>query len=115
VHLDERGATRLDKPALDPLDGKEPPDCGLLPLWLDDTNDEFGAVSLAVFIRYREDVQRELERLGLSPLEAVQRVVTVFERAHANRASVPPETSLRERLLLVAREVARAPNWRASP
>jgi hypothetical protein len=76
----------------------------LLARWLDEANDDAGAASVAVFIRYREAVRGELERLGLSPLDAVQQVGTVFHRAQEERADLAP-LPLRERLITVAREV----------
>jgi hypothetical protein len=56
----------------------------LLARWLNETNDDTGAASVAVLIRYREAVRGELERLGLSPLDAVQQVGT--SRRRENRA-----------------------------
>lgn len=82
----------------------ELPDDELLARWLNEANDDAGAASVAVFIRYREAVRGELEWLGLSPLDAVQQIDTVFHRAQEERADLDP-LPLRERLITVAREV----------
>ncbi|HEU0298780.1 MAG TPA: hypothetical protein VFR37_04980 [Longimicrobium sp.] len=78
---------------------------------MNERDDDTGATSVAVFIRYRELVRTELERAGLAPLEAVKRVGTVFFLAQESRPEIPAETPLRERLLIVAREVANDPDW----
>jgi hypothetical protein len=83
----------------------------LLARWLNERDDDTGATSVAVFIRYRELVRTELERAGLAPLEAVKRVGTVFFVAQGVRPGIPAETPLRERLLIVAREVGTDPDW----
>jgi hypothetical protein len=84
-------------------------DAELLSRWLDEANDDAGAASMTVFKRYRELVRIELERLGgLSSLDAVQRVATVFHRAQDARANLAGLT-LRDRLVAVAREVAGPP------
>jgi hypothetical protein len=80
-------------------------DADLLARWLDEANDDAGESSVAVFIRYREVVRTELEQVGgLSPLDAVQMVGTVFHRAQEARADLAG-LPLRERLAAVAREV----------
>lgn len=76
----------------------------LLARWLNEANDDAGAASVGVFIRYREAVRIELERLGLSPMDAVQQVGMVFHRAQEDRTHLAP-LPLRERLITVAREV----------
>jgi hypothetical protein len=90
----------------DETGGRGRSDADLLTRWLDEANDDAGASSVAVFIRYREVVRAELEQVGgLAPLHAVQKVGTVFHRAQEARpdlAGLP----LRERLVTVAREVA---------
>lgn len=83
----------------------------LLSRWLDERYEDTGATSVAVFIRHREAVRMELESAGLAPLDAVQRVGTVFHRAQGERPDIPSDTPLRERLLIVAREVGSDPNW----
>ncbi len=83
----------------------------LLSRWLDERYDDAGATSVAVFIRHREAVRMELESVGLAPLEAVQRVETVFHLAQGERPDIPSDTPLRERLLIVAREVGSDANW----
>lgn len=91
--------------------GGGPSDDELLRRWLDDRHDDAGATSVAVFRRYREAVRLELEGVGLAPLDAVQRVETVFHLAQGERPDIPSDTPLRERLLIVAREVGSDPNW----
>jgi hypothetical protein len=73
----------------------------VLSRWVNEP-DEDGAITLVVFRRYRVAVRSELEAGGLSPPEAVRMVATVL--LHARHAR--PETTLRDRLLSVAREVA---------
>lgn len=94
----------MDAPTSDQVGGRGLSDDELLARWLDEANDDAGAVSVAVFIRYREAVRAELERLGLSPLDAVQQVNTVFHRAQEKRTDLAP-LPLRERLITVAREL----------
>jgi hypothetical protein len=95
--------------APDQSGGRGLSDDELLVRWLNEANDDGGAASIAVFIRYREAVRLELERLGLSPLGAVQQVSTVFHKSQEERADLAP-LSLRERLITVAREVTELPN-----
>lgn len=94
-----------------PEGGRGLTDGELLSRWLDERNDDDGAMSVVVFIRYRELVRVELERAGLTPLNAVERVSTVFHLAQGNHPHIPPDTPLRERLLTIAREVGIDPNW----
>lgn len=47
----------------------------------------------------------------LPPLDAVKRVGTVFFVAQGVRPDIPAGTPLRERLLIVAREVGNDPDW----
>lgn len=95
---------RSDRPA-----ARGHSDADLLVHWLAEANDGAGAASLAVFMRYRALVTTELERVGgLSPMDAVRRVATVFHRARAPRADLVG-LSLRDRLVAVAREVADNP------
>jgi len=77
----------------------------LLARWLDEANDDAGVASLAVFIRYRDAVRSELERMGLAPLHAVGEVSSVFHKAQEERTDLA-HLPLRERLITVAREVA---------
>jgi hypothetical protein len=77
----------------------------LLARWLDQADDDGGASSLAVFMRYRDAVRSELERMGLAPLHAVQEVSSVFHKAREERADLA-RLSLHDRLMTVAREVA---------
>jgi hypothetical protein len=94
---------RMDAPAPGgPPDGSLS-DHVLLTRWLDESYEDAGATSVAVFIRYRELVRTALERAGLAPLDAVKRVGTVFHRAQGHRPDIPANRSLRERLLTVAR------------
>lgn len=99
------------EPGASPDEGWGLSDGELLAQWLNERDDDDGAASVAVFIRYRELVRTELERTGLVPLEAVKRVGTVFFIAHGSRPDIPDETPLRERLLAVAREVGNDPDW----
>lgn len=102
----ELTGSRLDVTSPDETGGRGLLDADLLARWLDEANDDAGASSVAVFIRYREVVRTELEQVGgLSPLDAVQKVGTVFHRAQEARADLA-ELPLRERLITVAREVA---------
>lgn len=111
----DNGKTRMDAPDPGgPPDGRGLSDDELLTRWLDESYDDAGATSVAVFIRYRQVVRTELERAGLAPLDAVKRVATVFHRAQGNRPDIPDDTPLRERLLIVAREVGADPNWSPS-
>jgi hypothetical protein len=91
--------------------GRGLPDAELLRQWLDDTYEDAGATSVAVFIRYRELVRTELERTGLAPLDAVKRVGTVFLRAQGSRPDIPADTPRRERLLIVTRAIGNDPDW----
>lgn len=81
--------------------GDELSDEEVLSRWVNEP-DEDGAITLVVFRRYRIVVRSELEAAGLSPPAAVRMVATVL--LHARHAR--PETTLRDRLLSVAREVA---------
>lgn len=111
----DNGEARMDTPDPGvPPDGRGATDDELLTRWLDESYDDAGATSVAVFIRYRQLVRTELERAGLAPLDAVMRVATVFHRAQGNRPDIPNDTPLRERLLIVAREVGADPNWSES-
>ena len=96
-----------------PPDGSLP-DHELLTRWLDENYEDAGATSVAVFIRYRELVRPELEGAGLAPLDTVKRVGTVFHRAQEHRPDIPADTPLRERLLIVARELGADPDWSPS-
>jgi hypothetical protein len=91
-----------------PSDGLS--DADLLARWLDETVEGGGSTFLMVFRRYREVVRADLERFRLPPLEAIQRVATVFYRTQDNRPEPPADTPLRERSLIVAREVAADPD-----
>jgi hypothetical protein len=106
----EASSMEAPDPGSSPV-GRGLPDAELLRRWLDETSDDAGATSVAVFIRYRELVRIELERAGLAPLDAVKRVGTVFLRAQGSRPDIPAETPLRERLLIVSREVGHDPDW----
>jgi hypothetical protein len=55
-------------------------------------------------MRYREDIRRELERVGVMPLGMVRSVELVFARARERRAHLDG-LLLRDRLIAVAREV----------
>jgi hypothetical protein len=88
-----------------------PSDEELLRRWLDDSLEDSGETFIAIYTRFRGMVREEMERTGLVPHEAEQRVGSVFIRAEDTRESMPAETSLRDRLVTVAREVARDTNW----
>jgi hypothetical protein len=80
----------------------------LLRRYLGDEADDDGETFIAIYTRHRVAVRAELEAAGLPPQEAENRVGTVFIRAldqHPDSA----ELSLRDRLLVLAREVARDP------
>jgi hypothetical protein len=82
----------------------------LLRQWLDD--EVTGETYIAVYVRYRPVVRDELERAGLAPLEAENRVGSVFIRAADTRDTMGKDVSLRDRFVAVAREVAADTNWR---
>ncbi|HZG43329.1 MAG TPA: hypothetical protein VEY93_10235, partial [Longimicrobium sp.] len=77
----------------------------LLRRWLVEGSSGTGPISVRVFARFRDLVRLELERLGLSPLDAAQRAPLAFAHAEAIRGEFPPETTLRDRLLAAARAV----------
>ena len=82
----------------------------LLRLWLDD--EITGEAYIAIYVRYRPMVREELERGGLAPLEAENRVGSVFIRAADTRDTLPADVPLRDRFLSVAQEVAADSDWR---
>lgn len=82
----------------------------LLRLWLDD--EVTGEAYIAIYVRYRPMVREELERGGLAPLEAENRVGSVFIRAADTRDTMPDDVPLRDRFLSVAREVAADSDWK---
>lgn len=90
----------------DQAGGRGRSDGELLARWLDEASDDIGVASVAVFICYRDTVRSELERLGLSPLHAVQKVGSVFHKAQQNRVDLA-RLPLRERLTTVAREIVK--------
>jgi len=79
-------------------------DADLLKRWLDDVNP--GETFITIYGRFRQEVREALEDMGLQPMEAENRVGSVFTRAEATRRELPPETPLRDRLLSMARAVA---------
>lgn len=81
----------------------------LLRQWLDD--EVTGETYIAIYVRYRPLVRDELERAGLAPLEAENRVGSVFIRAADTRDTMAEDVSLRDRFLAVVREVAADTNW----
>lgn len=86
-----------------------PTDDELLRQWLD--VEVTGETYIAIYVRYRPIVRDELERGGLAPLEAENRVGSVFIRAADTRDTMPDDVSLRDRFLAVAREVAADTSW----
>lgn len=85
------------------IDDVDISDDELLVRWLQES-DGSGAVSVRVFLRYRESVRIEIEKLaGLSPVDANQWVLAVFGRA---RRRAEPRTPLPECLIATVREVA---------
>lgn len=82
----------------------------LLRRWLIEGVSGTGPISGRVFTRFRDLVRVELERLGLSPWDAARRAPLAFAHAEATRGEVPPETTLRERLLAAARAVIHSAN-----
>lgn len=86
------------------------PDDELLRRYLADEPDDDGETFMAIYTRHRLAVRAELEAAGLPPQEAENRVGAVFMRAldqHPDSA----ELSLRDRLLVLAREVAQEHDW----
>ncbi|HEX8321823.1 hypothetical protein [Longimicrobium sp.] len=79
-------------------------DAELLGRWLIEPSGT-GPISVKVFVRFRDLVRLEMERLGLTPLDAAQRAPLAFAHAEATRGDHPPETTLRDRLLAAARAV----------
>jgi hypothetical protein len=86
-----------------------PTDDELLRLWLDE--EVTGETYIAIYVRNRPVVRDELERCGLSPLDAENRVGSVFIRAADTRDTMAEDVPLLDRFLAVAREVAADPNW----
>jgi hypothetical protein len=86
-----------------------PTDDELLRLWLDE--EVTGETYIAIYVRNRPVVRAELERCGLAPLEAENRVGSVFIRAADTRDTMPEDVPLIDRFLAVAREVAADTNW----
>ncbi|HST58408.1 MAG TPA: hypothetical protein VLK84_06970 [Longimicrobium sp.] len=86
-----------------------PTDDELLRQWLDE--EVTGETYIAIYVRYRPIVRDELERGGLAPLEAENRVGSVFIRAADTRDTMPDDVPLRDRFLAVAREVAADTSW----
>lgn len=85
------------------IDDGDISDDELLVRWLQES-DGSGAASVRVFLRYRESVRIEIEKLaGLSPVDANQWVIAVFERAHRKAES---RTPLAERLITTVEELA---------
>lgn len=78
-------------------------DAELLGRWLIEPSG--GPIAVRVFVRFRDLVRLELERLGLSALDAAQRAPLAFALAEATRGEIPPETTLRDRLLAAAHAV----------
>jgi hypothetical protein len=89
-------------------------DAELLRRWLIEASSGTGPISVRVFARFRDLVRLELERLGLSPLDAARRAPSAFAHAEATRSEFPPETTLRDRLLAAARAVIRSNNNEAA-
>jgi hypothetical protein len=88
----------------------------LLRAWLSEVEeDELAPGSeppfLVVYNRYRDAVREEMEQVGgLEAREAENRVGSVFFRAQDD-TDIPPDTPLRDRLMMVARKVAADPHW----
>ena len=80
-------------------------DAELLRRWLIEASSGTGPISVRVFARFRDMVRLELERLGLSPLDAARRAPSAFAHAEATLSEFPPETALRDRLLAAPRAV----------
>lgn len=98
----------MHRPTLSELSDDE-----LQSAWL--SEDELAPASgepfLVVYNRYRDAVREEMEQSGgLDRREAENRVGSVFMRAQDD-PEIPPDTPLRERLLMVARKVAADPHW----
>lgn len=89
-------------------------DAELLRRWLIEGSCGTGPISLKVFARFRDLVRLELERLGLSPLDAAQCAPLAFAHAEATRSEFPPETTLRDRLLAAAHAVIHSTNNEAA-
>ncbi|HEX8319584.1 hypothetical protein [Longimicrobium sp.] len=85
-------------------------DTHLLHRWLSEGDE--GETFMAIYARYREDVRKVMEDAGLQPMDAENRVGSVF--AHARHA-LPPETPLRERLASAARTLAAVPHQIPEP
>jgi hypothetical protein len=95
-----RGFMESSNPA-----GETLSDAELLTRWLIEASSGTGPISVRVFAQFRDLVRSELERLGLSPLDAARRAPSAFAHAEATLGEFPPETALRDRLLAAARAV----------
>jgi len=89
----------------------EPSDEELLRRYRETDNDDGGEAFITIYTRYRDLVRAELEGAGLEPRVAEERMGSVFIRAVDADDVSDGNQSFRERLLGIARTVARDPTW----